>query len=49
MVFSFQDNNNVYLVMNLVTGGDLGYQLIKNHTFSEKQSKFIIACLVLGL
>ena len=49
MIFSFQDNNNVYLVMNLVTGGDLRYQLIKNHTFPEKHSKFLIACLVLGL
>ena len=49
MIFSFQDNNNVYLVMNLVTGGDLRYQLIKNHIFPEKHSKFLIACLVLGL
>ena len=49
MIFSFQDNNNVYLVMNLVTGGDLRYQLIKNQTFPEKHSKFLIACLVLGL
>ena len=49
MIFSFQDNDNLYLVMNLVTGGDLRYQLTKNHTFSESQSKFLIACLVLGL
>ena len=49
MIFSFQDNNNLYLVMNLVTGGDLRYQLIKNHTFPENQSKFLLACLVLGL
>ena len=49
MIFSFQDNDNLYLVMNLVTGGDLRYQLTKNHTFPENQSKFFIACLVLGI
>ena len=46
MIFSFQDNDNLYLVMNLVTGGDMRYQLTKNHTFPENQSKFLIACLV---
>ena len=49
MIFSFQDNDNLYLVMNLVTGGDMRYQLTKNHTFPENQSKFLIACLVLGI
>ena len=49
MIFSFQDNDNLYLVMNLCTGGDLRYQLTKLHSFNENQSKFLIACLVLGL
>ena len=49
MIFSFQDNDNLYLVMNLCTGGDLRYQLTKLHSLNENQSKFLIACLVLGL
>ena len=49
MIYSFQDSDNLYLVMNLVTGGDLRYQMTKMNTFSENQSKFLIACLVLGL
>ena len=49
MIFSFQDENNLYLVMNLFTGGDLRYQINKNHIFTEYQSKFFIGCLILGL
>ena len=49
MLFSFQDENNLYLVMNLFTGGDLRYQMNNLRSFSEKQSKFFIGCLILGL
>ena len=49
MIFSFQDESNLYLVMNLFTGGDLRYQMNSIHTFSEKQAKFFIGCLVLSL
>ena len=49
MIFSFQDDNNLYLVMNLFTGGDLRYQINKITNFSENQSKFFMACLILGL
>ena len=49
MIFSFQDENNLYLVMNLFTGGDLRYQMNIIHNFSEEQSKFFMACLILGL
>ena len=36
--YAFQDNNNIYIVMDLLTGGDLRYQLIKNKTFNEAQT-----------
>ena len=49
MIFSFQDEHNLYLVMNLFTGGDLRYQMNINQSFSESDSKFFIGCLVLGL
>ncbi len=49
MMFSFQDENNLYLVMNLFTGGDLRYQINKLRSFTESESKFFMGCLVLGL
>ena len=47
--FSFQDQDYLYLVMDLLTGGDLRYYYCKHRKFNEQESKFIIACLILGL
>ena len=49
MHYSFQDTNNLYLVMDLLTGGDLRYHICKHHRFTEEQTKFFISCLLLGL
>jgi serum/glucocorticoid-regulated kinase 2 len=49
MHFAFQDNTNLYLVTDLLTGGDLRYQLYKNKTFNEETSKYFISCILLGL
>ena len=49
MHFSFQDNDNLYLVMDLLTGGDLRYHICKRRRFNEEQSKFFISCILLGL
>ena len=49
MHYSFQDKDNLYLVMDLLTGGDLRYHICKHHHFSEEQTKFFISCLLLGL
>ena len=38
MHFSFQDMNNIYLVLDLMTGGDLRYIIIKTRIFSEEQT-----------
>ena len=46
---AFQDYENLYLVMDLLTGGDLRYHICKIRRFSEEESKFFIACLLLGL
>ena len=46
---AFQDYENLYLVMDLLTGGDLRYHLCKLRHFSEEETKFFIACLLLGL
>jgi serum/glucocorticoid-regulated kinase 2 len=49
MHFSFQDSDNLYLVMDLLTGGDLRYHICKTRYFTEEQSKFFISCILLGL
>lgn len=48
--YAFHDQNNAYMVMEYLKGGDLRYHLNRERlTFTEKQAQFIIACLVLAL
>ena len=47
--FAFQDEDKLYLVMDLLTGGDLRFHLYKNKCFNEIQTKFFIACVILAL
>ena len=49
MKFAFQDRVNLYLVMDLMKGGDLRYHLNQCERFSEEQTKFFVACIVTGL
>ncbi len=49
MQYSFQDHENLYLVMDLLTGGDLRYHVSKYKKFSEEQTKFFVCCILLGL
>ena len=49
MYFAFQDFANLYLVMDLLSGGDLRYQLSKKKRFSEKETKFFISNIILAL
>jgi len=49
MKFAFQDRENLYLVMDLMKGGDLRFHINQNSTFDETQSKFFAACIVTGL
>ena len=38
MIYAFQDYDNLYLVMDLLSGGDLRYHLCKYDVFTEEQS-----------
>ena len=49
MHFAFQDFSKLYLVMDLLSGGDLRYHIAKNKTFTEKETKFFISNLILSL
>lgn len=49
LISSFQDEKHLYLVMDFLPGGDLMTQLIAKDIFSEKDSKFYMAELVLAV
>ena len=49
MICSFQDTDNLYLVMDLFQGGDLRYHLCLKKKFTEIETKFFISCLLLSL
>ena len=49
MVYSFQDHDYLYLVMDLLPGGNLRYHLCVKRRFNEKQNKFLIGCILVGL
>ena len=49
MNFSFQNKDYLYMINDLMPGGDLRYWYIQKKNFSEKECKFIIACVILGL
>ncbi|CAD8049184.1 unnamed protein product [Paramecium primaurelia] len=46
---AFQDRESLYLVMDLMTGGDLRFHICKNRKFNEEQTKFFVICILLGL
>ena len=53
MICSFQDNDNLYLVMDLLLGGDMRYHINKRAVYNRKkdenQLKFIAGCVLIGL
>lgn len=49
MIFCFQDRENLYLVMDLLNGGDLRYHVSRHKRFSEDQTKFFVGCILLAL
>ena len=49
LVFSFQDKDYLYMIYNLMSGGDLRYWYIQKKIFNEKECKFIVACIILAL
>ena len=41
MIYAFQDYDNLYLVMDLLSGGDLRYHISRQKRFSEEQTSKI--------
>ena len=58
MVYAFQDRDAIFLVMDLLSGGDLRYHLSRKKTFTEAETsmvfiiqwlEFFVACIVIAL
>ena len=52
MHFAFQDKENLYLVMDFLSGGsggDLRFHISRHKKFSEEQTRFFICGLILSL
>ena len=49
MHYAFQDNENLYLVMDLMSGGDLRYHIARHKKFSEEQTRFFICGIIIAL
>ena len=47
--YAFQDRLNLYLVMDLLLGGDLRYHIARKRKFSMEITRFFIACLIHAL
>lgn len=41
MHYAFQDHDNLYLVIDLLTGGDLRYHISKKKRFTEEQTSIM--------
>ncbi len=42
MICAFQDRENLYLVMDLLSGGDLRFHISKKKKFSEEQTSIFL-------
>lgn len=49
MLSAFQDKRHLYLALELKGGGDLRFHLTRYKRFTEGQTRFFVACLVLAL
>ena len=49
MHYAFQDRDNLYLVMDMLSGGDLRYHVTRYRKFSEEQTRFFIANIIFAL
>jgi beta-adrenergic-receptor kinase len=47
--YAFATDSDVYLVLDLMTGGDLGYHIVRRGKFTPEETRFYAARLVLAL
>ena len=49
LIFSFQDKDYIYMIHDLMSGGDLRYWYTQKKIFTEKECKFLVVCIILAL
>jgi len=49
MHYAFQDRDNLYLVMDLLNGGDLRFHISRYRKFSEEQTRFFYANIIYAI
>lgn len=49
MHYAFEDNEKLYIITDLLVGGDLRHNLKRKVKFNEERLKFIVACTVAAL
>ena len=49
MCYSFQDDEDMFMVLDLMLGGDLRYHLNQGHIFSEEEISLYIVEMGLAL
>ena len=49
MICAFQDYENIYLLLDFLSGGDLCFHYNTDYIFKENEIKFFIACIILSL
>jgi len=47
--YAFQTPSDLYLILDLATGGDLGYHLCRKGRFTEAEAKYYSARILLGI
>ena len=49
MHYAFEDREKLYILTDLINGGDLRYHMKNKHKFKEDELKFIVAWTVAAL
>jgi serine/threonine protein kinase len=49
MHYSFQTPDNLYMILDYCSGGDLAFHLNKRQIFEESEAKFYIAEVILAI
>ena len=47
--YAFQSAENLYIVIDLLEGGDLRFHMLKERAFQPEVTKFFMACIAVGL
>ena len=47
--YAFQSRDNIFLILDLMTGGDLSFHLAQRRQFTQSQARYYASCIMLGV